>query len=354
MQGNAVLGIAVAGLVIVGGLVLYSNSLPHPPPTSAGLASSTSSPLANPSISVTSTNSSSWTVIRTNTTVYYGVACQPLSIFEFSCPPIDTASHSPSLSNVDVVSYRGQELYDVNSSYNINGQLLTYTVWFTNDTVICVSPSLDGYALCPVHPIYLTMGIAAPSASAINPSNALRLDLQLSNTTQGVNVTVSVRNTLNKVNNVTSASHWATYSNSLIHICYDQVAAFAAYRGNYGAENFSAGSPLAIDNVQSATICPELPPSMVYSFGPDSGVASASARFPMGPSIMNVSLSYLASGYYTCSTGAPSFRPYNASGSWRCPQDGSYKFNPFPPGTYTVVAFDQWGDVAVSHFEVYA
>ena len=304
---------------------------------------------------MTSTNSSSWTVIQTNTTVYYGLACTPESLFQFGCPVYDPASHLPALSNVDVVSYRGQEVYDVNWSYSSNGyQLPTYTIWFNNDTVICVSPSLDGYALCPVHPIYLTIGIAAPSASSANPSNALRLDLQLSNTTQGVNVTVSVHNTLNKVNNVTAASDWATYSNSLIDICYDQVAAPAVYRGNYGVGNLSAGSPLAIDKVQGATICPVLSPSVVYSFGPDSGVASASARFPMGPSTMNVSLSYLASGYYTCSTGTPSFRPYNASGSWSCPQDGSYKFNPFPPGTYTVVAFDQWGDIAVSHFEVYA
>jgi hypothetical protein len=267
---------------------------------------------------------------------------------------MNTALHSPSLSNVDVVSYRGEELYDVNSSYVINGQLLSYTIGFNNDTVICVSPSLDGYALCPVHPVYLTIGIAAPSASATNPSNGLRLDLQLSNTTQGVNVNVSVRNTLNKVNNVTSASDWATYSNSLIHICYDQVAAFAVYRGNYGSGNFTAGSPLAIDNVQAAAICPALSPSVVYSFGPESGVASASARFAMGPSTMNVSLSYVASGYFTCGVGSPSFRPDNASGSWICPQDSSYNFNPFPPGTYTAVAFDQWCDVAVSHFEVYA
>jgi hypothetical protein len=33
--------------------------------------------------------------------------------------------------------------------------------------------------------------------------------------------------------------------------------------------------------------------------------------------------------------------------------DTGYKFNPFSPGTYTVVGLDQWGDVAVSHFEVY-
>jgi hypothetical protein len=134
-------------------------------------------------------------VIRTNTTLYYGPPCTPLGLFELGCPTINKALHSPSLSNVDVVNYRGEELYDVNSSYNINGQQLIYTVWFTNDTIFCVSPSFGGNALCPVHPILPIIGFTNPSASAINPSNGLRLDLQLSNTTEGVNVTVSVRNT---------------------------------------------------------------------------------------------------------------------------------------------------------------
>jgi len=266
---------------------------------------------------------------------------------------MDRASHSPSLSNVDVVSYRGEELYDVNSSYVINGQRLTYTIWFTNDTIICVSPSYDGYVLCPVHPIFPTIGISTPSASALNASNGLRLDLQLSNSTEGINITVGVFNTLDTVNNVTSASGWAIYSNSLNDICGNQVAAFAIYQGNYGARNFTAGSPLAIDNVQGGAVCPALSPSVVYSFSPDSGVASAPAgAFASGPPSMNVTLSYTTSGYSTCGVGAPSFRPSDASGLWVCPSDNAYKFNPFPPGTYTVVAVDQWGDAAVAQFTV--
>jgi len=245
-------------------------------------------------------------------------------------------------------------MYDVNFSYDFNGQPLTYTIWFTNDTVFCVSPSYGGNVLCPVHPIFPTIGIATPSALAINPSNGLRLDLQLSNTTEGINVTVGVYNTLNRINNVTSASDWAIYSNSLIDICDNQVAAFAVYQGNYGAGNFTAGSPLAIDNVRGGSICPVLSPSVVYAFNPDSGVASAPAgAFASGPSSNNVTLSYTTSGYFTCGVDTLSFRPSNASGVWVCPQDTDYKFNPFPPGTYTVVALDQWGDAAIAQFEVY-
>jgi hypothetical protein len=354
MRTTAVVAIAVAALVLVGAFVLYSsNNAQHPPPTSTESTSPTSSSSASPSIPATS-NSSSWTVIQTNTTLYYGPACTPLGLFEFSCPTMDKASHSPSLSNVDVVSYRGEELYDVNSSYVINGQRLTYTIGFTNDTIICVSPSYDGYVLCPVHPIFPTIGISAPSASALNASNGLRLDLQLSNSTEGINVTVGMYNTLDTVNNVTSASDWAIYSNSLNDICGNQVAAFAVYQGNYGAGNFTAGSPLAMDNVQGGSVCPELSPSVVYSFSPDSGVASAPAgAFASGPPSMNVTLSYTTSGYSTCGASAPSFRPSDASGLWVCASENAYKFNPFPPGTYTVVGLDQWGDAAILHFEVY-
>lgn len=354
MQGKAVIVVAVAALVMVGGLVLYSNEPPVPSPTSGHSIFSTSSPLVTPRTYVTSTNSSTWTVIKSNTTIYYGPACTPPGLFELSCPPIDQALHSPSLRNVDLVSYRGEELYDVNFSYSLNGQLLTYTIWFTNDTVICVSPSLDGYPLCPVHPIYLALGIATPSASASNPSNGLRLDIQLGNTMQGLNVTVTVRNTLNKVNNVTSTSDWATYSNSLNDICDNQVAAFAVYQGDYGEGNFTAGSPLPIDNVQGGNVCPELSLSTVYAFEPDSDRASAPAgAFGPSPGSKNVTLSYTLSGYFTCSVGELSFRPQDASGIWTCPQDKGYVFNPFPSGTYTVIALDQWGDVAVLHFEVY-
>lgn len=353
MLTKTVVGIAVAALIIVSGLVLYSS-----PPTSTGsAASSTTSPNVSPNQSAASpsANSSSWTVIRTNTTLYYGLACTPLGVFELSCPPMNNALHSPSLSNVDVVGYRGEELYDVNFSYNFNGQPLTYTIWFTNDTVFCVSPSYDGNVLCPVHPIFPTIGITTPSASAINPSNGLRLDLQLSNTTEGINVTVGMYNTLNRINNVTSASDWAIYSNSLIDICNNQVAAFAVYQGNYGAGNFTTGSPLAIDNVRGGSTCPVLSPSVIYSLSPDSGVASAPAgAFGPSPGSKNVTLSYTTSGYSTCGVGTPSFEPSDASGLWLCPQDTGFKFNPFPPGTYTVVALDQWGDVAVLYFEVYS
>jgi hypothetical protein len=366
---NLTLGILVAGAMtaaVVAAVYLAAPSSVQLNSCSPGGGSCTSSTSnnstssASPSLAVTSnstssTNSTAWAVLNSNTTVYGNLACEDTVavLYPVSCPPTYPGVKSPSLTNVEIISYRGQVLYDANISIGINGQPITWTMWFTNSTIFCVSPS-DGYALCPTHPTYPTIIITTPSASSSNSSNGLRLDLQLSNTTEGVNVTVDVYNTLNTFNNVTSASDWAIYSNSLNDISDNQVVAFAVYQGNYGAGNFTAGSPLAIDNVGGGNIGPVLSPSVVYSFNPDSGVASAPAgAFAPGPFSKNVTLSYTVSGYSTCSVGTLSFRPQNASGLWLCPQDTGYKFNPFPPATYTVVGLDQWGDVAVLHFEVY-
>lgn len=337
-------------MVVAGGYLAY-NSVPQrapvtstfPPSTSSGGASTTSS---------SSTNSSTWTVINSNTTLYYGPACMPVGLFALSCPTVNTAMHSPSLSNVEIISYQGKELYDMNFTYGFNGQPVTHTVWFTNETVFCVSPMFEGYKLCPVHPIEHVMAIATPASSATNPTNNLRLDLRLSNSTGGIHVTVDEYNSLSSVNNVSLANEWAIYPNSLKDICDNQVAAFAIYQGNYGVGNFTTASSLVITNPGAGGICPELSPSVVYSFNPDSGLASAPAgAFAPGPFAKNVTLSDTISGYYTCGRNAPSFRPQNASGLWICAQNTA-KFNPFPPGTYTVVALDQWGDVAVLQFVV--
>jgi hypothetical protein len=328
--------------------------LATPSASSNSSTSSTGPSQAPASNSTTSANSTAWIVLNSNATVYGSLACLDTvaNLYPVSCPPTNPGAKSPSLKNVEVISYRGQVLYDANISIGVNGQPITWTMWFTNSTIFCVSPS-DGYPLCPTHPNYPTTVIGNPSASALNPSNDLRLDLQLSTTTEGINVTVDEYNTLSTVNNVNLASDWAIYSNSLNDICDNQVAAFAVYQGDYGAGNFTAGTPLAIDSVAGANICPVLSPSVVYSFDPDSGVASAPAgAFAPGPYSKNVTLSYTISGYSTCSVGALSFRPQNASGVWVCPQYTGYKFNAFPPGTYSVVAVDQWGDVAVLQFVV--
>jgi hypothetical protein len=279
----------------------------------------------------------------------------PVGLFALSCPTINTAMHSPSLSNVEIISYQGKELYDMNFTYGFNGQPVTHTVWFTNETVFCVSPMFNGYKLCPVHPIEHVTTIATPASSATNPTNNLRLDLYLStNSTGRIYVTVDEYNTLDGVNNVTVGSNWAIPANTLRDICDNYVAAYAVYQGNYGAGNFTTATPLVLTSPGAGNICPVPSPFTVYSFSPDSGVASAKAGIfsPVATS-RNVTLSDSISGYFTCGTNAPLFKPQNGSGLWTCGTIAA-KFNPFPPGTYTVVALDQWGDVAVVHFEAYS
>jgi hypothetical protein len=357
MRTMTVAGIVVAALIVGSALVLYSSSSfqnlsPKSTLVSASISNASSSPS---STSSTSTNSSAWTVISSNATVYGNLACLDTVaiLYPVSCPPAIPGS-SPSLS-VEIISYHGEVLYDANISIGVNGQPIIHTMWFTNSTIFCVSPMVDEHKLCPVHPIEPAITISTPesSASATNPSNGLRLDLQLSaNSSGNLYVTVDAYNTLDSVNNVTGANDWAIPSNSLRSICDNQVAAYAVYQGNYGADNFTNASPLVLDTPGAGNICQVLSPSAVYSFSPESGVAHSQAGV-FSPVAMskNVTLSDSSYGYYTCGTTAPSFKPQNGSGLWTCGTIAP-SFNPFPPGGYTVVALDQWGDVAVLQFTV--
>jgi hypothetical protein len=357
MRTMAVVGIVVAALIAGSGLVLYSSSSFQNLSLKSTLSASSSSSSSSPSsTSSTFTNSSAWTVINSNATVYGNLACLDTVaiLFPISCPPTFPGAKSPSL-KVEIISYHGEVLYDANISVGFNGQPITHTMWFTNSTIFCVSPMVDAHKLCPVHPIEPAITITTPesSASATNPSNGLRLDLRLSaNSSGNLYVTVDEYNTLDSVNNVTAANGWAIPSNSLRGICDNQVAAYAVYQGNYGADNFTNTSPLVLDPPGAGNICPVLSPSAVYSFSPDSGVAYSQAGvFSLVAMSKNVTLSDSVSGYYTCGANAPSFQPQNGSGLWTCGTIAS-SFNLFPPGTYTVVALDQWGDAVVSHFVV--
>jgi len=255
-------------------------------------------------------------VINTNTTLYYGPACVPVGLFGLSCRTINTASHSPSLSNVEIISYQGNVLYDMNFTYGLNGQPVTHTVWFTNETVFCISPVFGVNELCPVHPVFPVITIATPASSPTNPTNSLRLDLQLStNSSGGIYVAVDEYNTLSSVNNVTAASDWVIFPCShscpfgspaadLINICNNYAVSYAVYQGNYGIENFTGASPVSI-NSSARGICPGLPPSAYYEFSPLSETASAPAGvLAPGPTSKNISISNNISGYYTGTTPA--------------------------------------------------
>ena len=89
-----------------------------------------------------------WAVLKDNITVYYGTACMVIDAVNFGCPTEDTATHSPSIRNVELVSYGGSQYYIGQVGVNE----ILYTIWFTNSTIFCVSPPSDTgptYSACP-------------------------------------------------------------------------------------------------------------------------------------------------------------------------------------------------------------
>jgi len=254
----------------------------------------------------------------------------------FSCPTINTAAHSSSLENAELISYQGTEHYGTNFTGYLNGQGAPSTIWFTNSTIFCVSPMTSGYATCPTHPILPSIMIIDSSASTLNSSTGLRLDLQLSTNASyagSLRVEMDIFNTRPSVNNVTAADSWPISPTALRDICADFATGYAVFQGNYDSSNFTSGAPLAL--LEPELRCPaELPPAYL-SFIPESDNASISGGNtpPLRATTYTMSVSDSLEGYWTGTTTTSIF-------------------NPFPPGIYTVVAVDQWGQTAAARFAV--
>jgi hypothetical protein len=282
---------------------------------------------------------SGWSVIKTNLTVYYGTACIPVEYSGLSCPTENTASYSPSLNNVDLISYQGQYYYDINFTYYMNGQPVTRTIWFTNSTLFCMSPpqSNSGYNACPTHPIQqTTIAFRTTASNTASPSLGLQLKLGLAaNGPNGGSLTITIQewNTLNRVNNVTAANAWRVPPSNLTDVYMGGVVGFAIYNGTYDSNSLTLGKPLPLMEIGSSISCTGCSSPRYYLFQPltDNATAFPVGSFPYyaGSSAL-ISLNVTVSGYWTSGT----------------------QFEDFPPGTYTVAASDQWGQVVLLQFTV--
>jgi len=171
----------------------------------------------------------------------------------------------------------------------------------------------------------LTQGILVPtsSASTLDPTTGLSLNLNLSTNYNGwVVLTVYESNTLDRANNVSAADSWPSNASLFrwVQEPYEENVGMAGYemlQGNYGLSNFTEGTALWL----------QPPPSLLGCCGMGEGSPTSYAFQPLGEA--NV-----LSG---------SFAGYFAGGS---------TYTPFFPGTYTVLAGDEWGDVAILHFTV--
>jgi hypothetical protein len=129
---------------------------------------------------------------------------------------------------------------------------------------------------------------------------------------------------------------------------------FELLQGNYGLNNFTSGRALWLQPSILVSICqgPVWLPPDGYTFEP----LSDAAGFFGGRSIFPVVVSgtwstfWLGSGPWGGMTAfagdCPGAPPLNSPSA--CPLTSK----PFAPGVYTVVAGDEWGQVALLHFTV--
>jgi hypothetical protein len=168
----------------------------------------------------------------------------------------------------------------------------------------------------------LTQSILVPvsSASALNPLTGLSLDLNLSASAgRQLVVTTYEFNTLDRVNNVSSGSSWpdASLWQWTEYDCSEgSMMGYEILQGNYATNNYTQGMALWIHPLTIAQGgCNLMPDNDSYSFEP-------------------LSVRSLVSGTY--------------EGYWISGET----YTAFAPGTYTVLAGDQWGQVAILHFTV--
>jgi len=173
------------------------------------------------------------------------------------------------------------------------------------------------------------------TALVLNSSDGLGLTIQAEAGLNG-NYTFTVResNLLNSVNNVTEADQWA-YRQDSTGLCgpdpYVNPVEFAVVQGHYGQNNYTSSSALPFFNPTILNLCAEVTitgGSNAYGFQP----LSDAFTFPIGsaqPEVGTASVTITTSGY------------------WTVGQDGVAAVRPFPPGSYTVIGADEWGDVVL-------
>jgi len=332
--------LAGAGAAIVvsrqGGSISSTTSLPSSTTSSTPASSTTSSPTV-------------YRVIQANLTLTGLPATIPCTfIFPFgdgACNSADDAS----LPHVELVQYGSSYYYYLQNQSASTGYgtgpcpsncvHYQYDIWFTNSTVFCVSYALPTGNVCPSLPYGNdTITIPTRTAWSLDPHTGLRLNLTLSSVAPGVlNVAVSEFNTLDHANNMTYSSGFpagaADFFEWVGGICSTSSLGYEVLQGNYGANNFTQGTPLALA-IQSPVQCFSAQTDYLL-FKPQSegaNLSRASSGFWMG-------------GFEVYAGNACSSN-LNPSPSCRL------SFVPFAPGPYTVAAADRWGKEIFLHFTI--
>ena len=166
--------------------------------------------------------------------------------------------------------------------------------------------------------------VATPSAFTSNSSLGLRLVLQLSATGPSdgnLMIGLSAVNLLNSTRTVPYADDWAYPQGGLTendYCAFPASLAFGVFSGNLSLSDYKTGNPLPLYNTNVQRSCTiTLVPTSFTPFG-------------------NQSVGQTITGYWTggINTSTPGV------------------FMTFPPGVYTVIGADEWGQLLLLHFAV--
>jgi hypothetical protein len=176
--------------------------------------------------------------------------------------------------------------------------------------------------------------VSTPSVARLDPATDLSLHLNL---TANANRSVTVRaydvNTLDRANNITTEDSWPVFPDSP-GLCITSLVGYVVYQGDYGVGNYTLGTPLDLGG--NVPTCP----ATYYSIFSPMSTAVAIYPSPNEPSDSvktNASISGNVSDILV-----PGSLPGGAGAT----------LVPLPPGTYTVAAVDQWGNIVISAFTI--
>ncbi len=204
---------------------------------------------------------------------------------------------------------------------SLSGLTPPRTTTITASTGISVSTSYWGGTTSSIQ-------VGSPSASALNNTLGLALHLEVSvNASGSLMINLNETNILDRANNVTIAGSWRiSPAKAGTDPCggFDGFPIeFALLQGYYDASNYTSANPLTLYNTALPVECVAYLPPSSRLFAPLSDVTSS----------LRASEGYTVIGYWT--------------GSFT-----STVFHPLPPGVYTVLAQDEWGDFVLLHFVI--
>jgi hypothetical protein len=182
----------------------------------------------------------------------------------------------------------------------------------------------------------INTGVHSTAYTASNPNLGIRLTISINASTihigGTINYSASVFNTRPSENDVSSENNWAIprlISTACGTSPTDSPIAYAILPGYYVSDNISK-APSVNNGMMCTTV---LGGVTTYSFQPSSDIASVIGNCNPNP----------------CFTKPVStWRPFSQYSSGEGPEP----FVNFTSGVYTVVAEDEWGDIALASFTV--